>query len=436
MPHTHHRNTPLSKQPYRRAVTPPPSDDTATQVVAHPTFDTSFDESIDMPPTKDGASTKNVLIVHANIVIYAMCYWLTNPLMPYLLKQFGASSLSFGYMQSLFNIVQLAGGLVVGVLQDRYSGSTAMTITQFGSMLVYVCLLSTTSLTGLYLSRLPTVLQQSMQVAQAYISKASSGPGRAIALGRLTLSYSAGMIVGSSGGGLLVDHIGQHGVIVLAIACTAAMMVVNYLFLDSVSLHETADDKHAKKADEGADEGYVSIAMKVRRVLAFLALLFATRSMYEPVYNVLLLDKYHVAQSQMGQLISGFAAIGFVSNVLLLPAALKCVSERTLTSLAIAGGAAAYAVLGFADFSDARYFIGTSAALTLCSSMLYTLSSSYISAHTPKAVHGRSMAMTHALRSLVGIACPVIGTWLYTQHGASAVTLGNAGLLALSVAIM
>ena len=395
------------------------------------------------------SNDKVLLVVHANIVLYALCFWLTNPVLPYLLKEHGATSLSFGYFQALFNVVQLFGGLLVGDLQDRYSGSTALSITQIGSAAVYGLMFSAHSLDLLYLSRIPTILQQSMQVAQACVSKASEGETRTVSLGRLSLSYSAGMVVGSLLSGRIAEHFGNRAPALIAFGLSVLIVIVNKFTLGELATVE--DDANGKKDDDGKKggekgkekekpkvrgglRGYLKLVLDLKKVVIFLALMFSTRSLYEPVYSLTLLEKFEVKQSTMGTLMSAFAGIGFVSNVILLPALLKVVSEPSLTKTAIASAAACYGLLAVLP-ADFYTYIGVFCLMTLASAMLYTLSTSYISRCTSKSVHGQAIALSHSLRSVVGIGCPVAGTYLLSTFGGGSVAALNCGLLVLSAAM-
>lgn len=427
-------------------------------------------------------------VVHFNIVIYAFAFWVTQPSMPFLLKEFSSSSLSFGYFASLFNIVQLIGGLTIGNLQDHFSGRMAMNITQLGSLSVYLCAFFSNSLTMLYISRLPTIFQQSMQVAQAYVSKVCKRPeDRPVMLSRLSLSYSIGMICGSSINGYVAEitPFGAHGPFLLAAAVTAIVALLNMFFLRDVSTaivkkEEKEKEKGKAKKTDGAKPSnplteYIGIISSVFPVVVFLSLLFITKSLYETVYNLTLIEDFGVKQGELGTLISLFAILGFISNVFMLPAAMKIMKEATLTRLAVFLSAIAYIAaaftktispffevplkLGFTCFHlvirtqvsdnnddenpyeftsairDRLFYITLLSVLSLTASALYTLSTAYISRSTSKAVHGQAVALGHALRSAVGIVCPIIASMCYDKYGGASIALIDGALLFASVAL-
>jgi hypothetical protein len=40
--------------------------------------------------------TKQLIVVHLNIILYALCFWLCQPVLPFLMKQLGMYERFFG----------------------------------------------------------------------------------------------------------------------------------------------------------------------------------------------------------------------------------------------------------------------------------------------------------------------------------------------------
>ena len=67
---------------------------------------------------------KAFLVVHLNIVFYALAHWMCVPVLPFLSKKLGADPVMFGYLQTFANLAQLIGGpLLGGCLQMNSSPS-------------------------------------------------------------------------------------------------------------------------------------------------------------------------------------------------------------------------------------------------------------------------------------------------------------------------
>lgn len=400
-----------------------------------------------------------VLIVHLNIVVYAFCFWIVDPLMPYILKDLGGSQTSLGYFKSYFNLVQLAGGLVVGLLQDRYSGAMALSLTQLGSFMVYSSYAFATSIEWLYVSRLLTVLQQSMQVAQAYVSKACvTNEERSISMGRLTLSYGIGMVLGGMCGGYLLKVLPSNtedgnvlGPIILGSLLSLVMAMLNLVFLDRVSLKKDVSEAAIEAKENPKQHNYWTLLKQLKFMVIFFLLLSGTRSMYEPVFTMTLVDTFQIPRTTLGQTMSYFAIIGLFSNVVLMPALLSRsdgtkvmnifpfgggISEVKLIRFSIIFGALAYGAIAVGAAATSWQYFGFMTILTLCSSMLYTLVTSFISSTTPKSVHGQTVAMSHALRSAVGTIAPLIGSEIHARYGGNTVAGANVVMLLLALGVL
>eukprot|EP00283_Hemiselmis_rufescens_P025123 CAMPEP_0173450078 /NCGR_PEP_ID=MMETSP1357-20121228/43998_1 /TAXON_ID=77926 /ORGANISM="Hemiselmis rufescens, Strain PCC563" /LENGTH=184 /DNA_ID=CAMNT_0014416727 /DNA_START=11 /DNA_END=562 /DNA_ORIENTATION=- len=165
---------------------------------------------------KDASYAWPIALVHLNITLYALTFWLTRPVLPFLSTQLGADSVVFGYLQTVFSFVQLLGAPIIGRLCDTQGAKIALQMCQLATGLSYILLGSAWNIPVLFLSQLPTVLMQSMHCSQAFVTDFSSDESRSNALGRLSLSYAVGMALGPMLGGLLSDVIGYHGVAWLA----------------------------------------------------------------------------------------------------------------------------------------------------------------------------------------------------------------------------
>ena len=81
----------------------------------------------------------------------------------YLSKKLGVDPAMFGYLQTTFAVVQLAGGPLYGRFGDLFGGRAAMTLAYVSSSATYFLLSCSTSVPLLFLSRLPSVFMHAMQ---------------------------------------------------------------------------------------------------------------------------------------------------------------------------------------------------------------------------------------------------------------------------------
>ena len=150
---------------------------------------------------------KDLSIIYVNVFLYAMCYQFQRPIEPYMverLKLNGSSISEYARLQSFFQVMQTAGSLIFGILIDRFGFKNGFLLSFGASGLSYFLLANATSISLLYLSKIPTIFQSGFlcaQVAATHITL--DGTQRIQALGRLTTSYTLGVIVGPAVGGWL-----------------------------------------------------------------------------------------------------------------------------------------------------------------------------------------------------------------------------------------
>jgi len=56
---------------------------------------------------KDDTSVQPLMLVHFNIVMYALGYWVIQPVLPFLSEQLGADAFVFGWLQTVISLLQV-----------------------------------------------------------------------------------------------------------------------------------------------------------------------------------------------------------------------------------------------------------------------------------------------------------------------------------------
>ena len=149
---------------------------------------------------KKQAWTVGVVLI--NVSLYALAFQLQRPIEPFLVKRLGADDREYGRLQSFFSMVQSLGSPIVGLTLDIVGARGMFVIVFLSSALSYGILAQATTMSLLYLSKVPSVLQAGFLVAQALIASTTRGQTeRAAALGRLTTAYTVGATLGPAAGG-------------------------------------------------------------------------------------------------------------------------------------------------------------------------------------------------------------------------------------------
>ena len=140
------------------------------------------------------------------VVVYAWAFQLQRPIEPFLAKRLGQSDRQHGLMHSVCFLCQSLGLPLVGRSLDVVGGRMMLVLVFLSTALGYFLLAKATTLTMLWISKIPGVLNAGYMVAQALVAQstrdAKTSADRAKALGRLTTAYTIGGTLGPVVGGV------------------------------------------------------------------------------------------------------------------------------------------------------------------------------------------------------------------------------------------
>lgn len=376
------------------------------------------------------ANNVALYIVYINVILYATCYQLQRPLEPYLVeklrqgvegKDSNDAEVAYAQLQSFFQIIQTIGSFFSGIFLDKFGVKGGFLISFAGSAACYALLSQATDMRILYYSKIPTVFQAGFLCAQVAVAQVTAnGSDRVQALGRLTMCYTIGSILGPALGGILGANGDYYygaklavGGSILSILLTLMMpntsTTTTEVEVQDTSLPEKKDEPHSPSPQEQGS---------VKGVIAALPLV--------------LKNQYSLQEQAMGytmSLMSGFNAI--VNGGLLGPIVVWAGGDMlwliaiTIVGMAVLSGGQAVAAsdLFFGTSPHGLYVFLT---LTfLLSGLQYVLSTTITSESTSQVgsnEKGTLLGLEHSLFAAARVATPLIGVQLLQEGGIPAVT--------------
>ncbi len=314
--------------------------------------------------------TKTLLIIYINVALYATCFQLQRPLEPFLVERLlktadgggvaanatsTAAASEYARLQSFFSAVQTVGSLASGLAIDRFGVRGGFVMTFAASALSYYLLSISSTIGVLYASKVPTVLQAGFLCAQTAVSQVTAdGPERIAALGRLTMAYTIGVVIGPTLGG----YLGASGNYVLgaqlAVAGSLVSIVLALLMPAAGSASNKKQDGDSLKSNAAdgvvAPVAALSVFGIVRLVWPLLLAKTVTgvaNAMRDTAAPLVLKNQFGFDERAMGTLMGATAAVNAVVNGgLLAPLAARFGSN--LNAL-IASALGASALLGLAQ---------------------------------------------------------------------------------------
>lgn len=401
----------------------------------------------------NGKNTQDVyliLLIQLNVVIYAMSYWMQQPVLPFIIEQLGSNlndatessddaklgsySTAFGYFQTMVSLLQLIGGPFIGKYTDKSGAKRSLILCQIGSAFSYFFLGSCTSLQLLFISRFTTILQQVMQTAQASVAQLVDDKHREQSMGRLSMAYGIGMILGSSSGGIITKYTSLKVNAFAAGIISLIVVVLDVIFLPPLKVStkssddaDDAKDTHTQDTNKekkavglfGHFSEIISLALRpsVRGLCLFLFLAGFGITLYRSMFSLIFKEVFKFEGWQLGFFISYAALISTLSNSFLVGYIKSKYDDDTIVQYCVITVSLCLGIFGYGCMNqiiDIKGLCVLAIPQTIASGFLYVMISGYISRIVDKTEMGTAIALTHALRSLSGVIAPTIGGHLVT----------------------
>ncbi len=169
-------------------------------------------------------------------------YGMVLPLLPFYVQQQDGGALVAGSLGSLYAIMQLVSGPVLGGLSDRFGRRPVLLICLAGTSMAFVLLGLANTIQLVFLAvMLDGITGGNLTTAYAYIADITSPVERSRGMGLVGAAFGLGMIGGPAAGGLL----SAYGLAVPAFAA-AVVAMINVLFGLVVLPESLPEDKRVK----------------------------------------------------------------------------------------------------------------------------------------------------------------------------------------------
>ncbi|XP_019855205.1 PREDICTED: solute carrier family 22 member 18-like [Amphimedon queenslandica] len=179
------------------------------------------------------------VVCHTVIFLYATAFWINIGVFPFLTKKLGIDTVIFGYLQTVSAIALLLGGPLFGRMGDIFGAKIVFLISFGGSFCFYFIMALANNAFQLFISQLFSFAMNAMQCAQMVMTDVTGTRDRAVAMGRLTVAYGLGMIVGPTLGGWVTLFFNEQ----YAAAAAASLMVLAFLIILVVMPIKTKDPR-------------------------------------------------------------------------------------------------------------------------------------------------------------------------------------------------
>uniref|UniRef100_A0A4X2L642 Organic cation transporter-like protein 2 n=1 Tax=Vombatus ursinus TaxID=29139 RepID=A0A4X2L642_VOMUR len=262
------------------------------------------------------------------------CLFMQFSILPYLAKDLGLDSVGFGYLQTLFGVLQLLGGPIFGRFADQWGARAALTLSFVAASGFYLLLSFATNVPLLVASRIPAMFMHALPGAQMVITDMTPPADRPAALGKLGLCFGIGIILGSLLGGTLNSNLYSP-----AYVAFLANTICTMISLSCIPANTKATSE-AETAPSGTPPAASVFDLKeIARLLGlpgvrpvfFIKILSGFPSgLFMIMFSIISMNFFELEAAQAGYLMSYFGVLQMVVQGLVIGQLTERYSEDTL----------------------------------------------------------------------------------------------------------
>ncbi|NWZ36032.1 S22AI protein, partial [Brachypodius atriceps] len=340
--------------------------------------------------------------------------------MPYMAKSLGLDSVGFGYLQTIFGVLQLVGGYIFGRFADQFGARAALILSCVSGSLFFLLLSLSTSIPMLFLSRLPAVFMHGMPGAQKVITDMTTPSQRAGALGKLGFCFGVGIIAGSALGGVLSTKFSVYAPTYVGLVGSVINTLITVVCIPSQTKPES--DHHRTEHSEYS----VFLINKIVRLMkfpgvmeVFIVKVFAgfPIGLFMIMFSIISMDFFGLEAVESGYLMSYFGVLQMVVQGLVVGKLSTHCTEMTLLRLSVFVFAGVG--LGMALMRTVWHYCIIAVPLVFAFSMLATITDSILTKAVPSSDTGAMLGICASVQPLTRTVGPTIGGVLYKQFGVS-----------------
>jgi len=350
--------------------------------------------------------------IFVTFVLAIVGFGLLIPVLPKLIVEFqggdvASGSYTYGWLVSIFAVMQFFGSPVLGTLSDRFGRRPIILIATAGSAIDYVIMANAPTLTWFFVARIVAGLTAAvLSTANAYVADVTPPEKRAESFGKLGAAFGIGFIIGPVIGGLLGNY-SLRLPFWFAAGCSALNWGYGYFVLPESLKPEN------RRAFSWQRANPVGALLALRRFPAVLGLvecffiLTLAQVLLQSTWALYTDYRYHWSPLQVGlSLMFAGATMGLVQAVLVK----KIVPKLGDTRAIIVGFGVSFVAQLCYGFAPYGWMIYAIICLGCFAGIAQPALQSYITKHIPANEQGAVQGVFAGLASLAGIPGPFIAS--------------------------
>ncbi len=370
-------------------------------------------------------------LVYFLVFLDIFTYGLVGPVLPFIVQEFGGGAALVGALGSLYALMQLISGPILGPLSDRFGRRPVLLGCILGTAAAYALLGWSSLLVWVFVAiALDGLTGGNLTTAQAYVVDITSPEERARGLGMLGAAMGLGLMVGPAVGGILGAFDLRWPVWA---GLSAALLNVGlglFLLPESLPPERRAKWVQVSRLHIGAQVVEIARRPVVRWLLLVLFALNLSFSGLQSNFPLFSQARFGWAGLQNGLFFAFVGLVGVFTQGVLVGWLTRRLGERRLVLLGMA--LPPIMLLGVALNQQAGWLFGWVGLLAFGTSLAIPVLSSLVSQWVEPESQGRVLAGMQSFLSLAAILGPSIAGVSFERLDMAAPYFLGAGIAALA----
>ncbi len=343
-------------------------------------------------------------------VVNALGYGIVIPVLYTYSRRFGLTDFQNGLLFSVFSFFQFFSTPLIGRLSDAYGRRPLLTISLLGTTLSFFTMAFAPSAIWLFIARaLDGLTAGNIPVALAVISDSTEAKDRAKGFGLIAAAFGFGFVFGPAisaatlGWGIATPFIIAGIVSALATILTFLLLPETNVNRSPLVARHVFDFRHLVHA-------LVDPAIGITLLVSFLVMTAFSTFIYG--FQPFSVELLHLSVQKISLIFTAIGIVGLVSQVAIIPRAVKLFGERQLLVTALAVDIIAYGSIFFVR--SYVLFVGLVMAHAFANGFTNPVIQALLSKETDARSQGSIMGVNASYQSIGQIIGPVIGGTLAT----------------------
>ncbi|TFF99769.1 MAG: MFS transporter [Promethearchaeota archaeon] len=271
------------------------------------------------------------LTIMLSIFVDVLGYSMVLPLLAPIAQIYGAEDIVIGILISSNAFTALIFGPILGRLSDKYGRKPILVISQAGTFASFLILGLSNSIPMIFLSRiLDGIFGGQIPVIRAYITDITTPETRSSEIGKITVSFSLGMVLGPSLGGFLGALNWRYPAFLACGFSIISIILTMKVLVESMPAQRREDLKKEMeiKYESLGKRSVWNKSLVIRLFQLFIA--FSITLLFNTSLPIVMAERYGVSTLEIGLVMTLGAIMVMIYGGFLMKRLIKKFGEKTI----------------------------------------------------------------------------------------------------------